>query len=428
MKLADTREFSGSSRSVSKFGSSLKAANTQELTRTESEVMRREIADKQFHINQFSKAAYELTEMCQGLQKLILDLEESTDEIFLSAEQRNPELLPSANELTYVIRKALTTLVSLHKDLANRFEADFARKAADAITEIKAKKTELEELKQSRKVLMHETEKLEKLADFQRAEKESLEIMSKSLQDQKCHSSIRMGNLLSSLQSQVDGVQKDVRVLASDIRVQEDQNDRIEKEACIPMPKRLADKIKGDSILTREIKELRKRVNRETVETDLAIEELAFVQREILRAEQMIARFKRNLTKEQQKHSDDVNNELRSFIETQREEFKRAIKNQKKRNAGLEKQRKELIEEEKMLTNLLSALEKQLQLNMQKLPSLAQLQRKMDLTESASKLAVMKGRRAPDDAEMRSIRKALMQLKSRKIVSKSVIVQAKSFH
>jgi hypothetical protein len=174
--------------------------------------------------------------------------------------------------------------------------------------------------------------------------------------------------------------------------------------------------------LNRRISELQKRLNREIEEKELAEAELVHVKFEIQRAEAMIHKFKASLTKEQQIAADNVNNSLKQFIEQQRADYKRAIANQRKRNLELEKQKAELIEEEKMLTGFLQSLEKQLQAQVGKLPSLAQLQHRLEPMTLPRRNPFLKQKRAPDDAEMRTVKKALIQLKAQKGAAKSVMV------
>jgi hypothetical protein len=212
---------------------------------------------------------------------------------------------------------------------------------------------------------------------------------------------------------------KEVRV---SLKVKEEAFAKFDRDVKAGVPKRVMDAVKDDIALRKRIAVLQVRLDRERQEKDLAHEELAHVKREIARAELMIEKFKSSLTPEQQVAADNVNDSLRVVIENQREEFKRAIANQRKRNLELEKQRQELVEEEKTLAGFLLTLEKQLQMEMVKLPSLAQLQHRLEVVPGPRRNPQVVGKRQIDDAEMRTVKKAIIQLKSQKAAAQSLMV------
>jgi chromosome segregation ATPase len=173
------------------------------------------------------------------------------------------------------------------------------------------------------------------------------------------------------------------------------------------------------------IDELAARMERETRERELAEQELRHVRAEIGRAQEMIQKFKDNLTAKRQRAADRVNGQLRAYIEQQRQDFQRAIANQRKKNSELERQRAELIEEEKLLGVVLQTLEKQLQAQMQKLPSLAQLQHGIDGMQPAKSDAAAKIRRGLEDGEIKGVKRQMLQLKSRSMRPRSLLAASR---
>jgi hypothetical protein len=264
--------------------------------------------------------------------------------------------------------------------------------------------------------------KLRRLADIQRQEKQSLQSISDSLDRQLAQSAKQREAETASVHEQIDAVRDSIRILQKSVRSKTDKVQKAEEDAQTKPPKRVISAVREDVDLNQRIAELQKRVDRETFERALSEEELEHVKGEIKRAEAMIDRFKASLTKNQQIAADAVNMRLKVFIEQQREDYRRAIANQRKRNMELEKQKTELIEEEKMLNGFLVSVEKQLQIQMSRLPSLAELQHRMDGGAAQRRSPPAKALRAPDDAEMRTIKKAIVQLKTRKGTSKSVLV------
>jgi chromosome segregation ATPase len=232
---------------------------------------------------------------------------------------------------------------------------------------------------------------------------------------------------VSGVREEIAAVREAMAALQGTVKTQKDKVARAEVEAQTPPKKRVVEAVKDDAGLSLKINALQRLLEREQAEHELAEAELAHVKGEIRRAHEMIDTFKENLTKEKQDNADDVNSRLKQFIEQQRDDYRRAIANQKKRNIELEKQKTELTEEERMLTGVLQGLDKQLQAQMQRLPSLAQMQQRGIGTSVQKRTTPGKAMRPLDDAEMRGIKKAILLLKTRKGVSRSVLVGSR-FH
>jgi hypothetical protein len=256
---------------------------------------------------------------------------------------------------------------------------------------------------------------------MQSKEKETIESMLQSLTDRR-RRSFREHEVESSVAREKSlTLSETMRDVQTALKTKREVFSKVERSFTPNPSKRACDAMKENIALNRRIIMLQKTLSREEWERDLADQELAHVKLEIQRAEAMIERFKESLTKDQQIAADSVNDNLKLSIEEQREDFKRSIANQRRRNLELEKQKTELAEEEKMLSGFLLTLEKQLQVQAQKLPSLAQLQHRLDGPARGRRTPLPKPRRMPDDLEMRNIKKAIVQVKSQK-KSKSVMI------
>jgi hypothetical protein len=399
----------------------------EEHQRAEIDLMKRDIADKDAQIVHLTHQTERLDTISGLFYDLIIDLEHCTGESFLAADQRPPNELPSAHGLFALLRRGLTTLVTLHTDMAKRFEDDFAQRAEAALRRVQSDESEISALRSDRLRIADSIVRLNRLASLERSERQSIEAMADSLSQRMAQSAKQRDAETGVVREQIAAVAESIASLEGAVRAKRERAAKAEEDAGTDSPKRVTDALKEDRELDLRIHELEKLVERERAERALSEAELVHVQGEIERAQEMIDTFKRNLTKEKQMSADAVNAKLKGFIEQQREEYRRAIANQRKRNTELEKQRTELTEEEKMLNGVLVSLEKQLQAQMQKLPSLAQLQQRGAIAGAQKRSMPAKAMRPIDDAEMRGIRKAIVLLKARKGVSKSVLVGSR-FH
>jgi chromosome segregation ATPase len=295
------------------------------------------------------------------------------------------------------------------------------------LRELEAKRAKINETKMQWATVMADVSRLHRLAAIERAEKQSVECIDRSLDAQKVASTQQLEQVAIETSEEVVAIEESMYNLQKEVRAKEEKCQKAEVQMQMQTPKLVMDAAKEEEFLNETIRDLRRCVEREMDERSLAEEELAHVKREIERAQEMIHKFKASLTKQQQDSADAVNDSLREFIEQQREEYRRAIANQRKRNMDLEKQKAELVEEEKLLTGLLQGLEKQLQAAMQRLPSLSELQHRTDGPGQARRSQLIKAKRAPDDGEMQTIKRQILQLKSRRRMARSVLA-ASRFH
>ncbi|OHT10757.1 hypothetical protein TRFO_19892 [Tritrichomonas foetus] len=412
---------SQSGENISAARSTLKITNRKNSTMprdgdhhfSEIEFIKRDIADKNQQIAHLNQRVEQFQQLAESLYKLIQDLETATSLSFINHDLPNP--FSSTHELVFVTRRALDQLLKIHKELPDRFEADFSKKATEIVGLINEKSNEIDKINEKRKLVENDIKDLERLAHIQETETNSLKQISETLEQQRVEIDETHKAEASVLQDQISSIRSSVKGLKQISKGKAEKNRKIERAAYQPLNKRTLDSIKEDIEIQEEIESLQKRINRELVEHEMTNAELELTRVDIERAKAVIEKFKKNLTKEQKDKSDRVNSHLKMVIEQQREDYKRAMKNQKKANVELDKQRTDLIEEERMLRNYLISLEKQLQAQMQKLPSLSVLQHRFEPISPQKRGSLSKSKqRAPDDAEMRTIKKAILRMQNRK--------------
>lgn len=394
---------------------------------SEIEIMKKDILDKDIQIAQYNKQIDNLAYISRELWKLLMDLEEASTSQFLSPEQHQESSIPTPHESVAILKKAINQIIILHQELPIRFEKDFSTKATKISKETDDKRREVEAVRAQRYQTQKEIKQLKRIAYIQTSEKDSLGKYCEELIEQKDANDRTQEMECNNIKEQIKQIRDNISELKQIAQAKDQKNQKVHKLANQTISKRVIDTIKEDADIELEIVELQTRMERETTEHDVTKEELEHTRNEIERGKKILEKFKKSLGQEQKDAADRINNALKQKITEQRDKYQRAIKNQKKRNNELEHQKADLIEEEKMLSNFLQSVEKQLQAQMQKLPSLAMLQHRLDPPKPTKNPAmVSKSRkRAPDDAEMRSIKKAMSKLQSRRMLAKSVIVQNK---
>lgn len=401
---------------------SLKPGELEHHLLLEIEFMKKDISDKNQQIANLKGKVEQFQKLTSDLYDLILDLENSTSMTFINSEQKQSNSIPS-RELVKITRQALTELIKIHNDMPIRFESDFSKKATFIVNEINQKSEKIDEINSEREKILEQAKKLERLAKIQEEEIESLKAINDALQEQKSTIDAQHMTQNAIIQDQIQILKSNVKGLKQVARAKEEKNQKTITIANLPLKKKTLDTIKEDIEIQEEIDQLQKRIDRELEEHQTTTDELEVTKVDIERAKAVIEKFKQSLTKEQKETADNINNKLKLMIEQQREDFKRSMKNQRKANAELEKQKADLIEEERMLRNYLQSLEKQLQIQSQRLPSLSVLQHRYEPENQRFKGALRRSKqRAPDDSEMRTIKKAIFRLQNRKLVSKSVLV------
>ena len=381
---------------------------------SEIDIIRRDIQEKDQQIKQRKKQVKKLNDTTADLKTLIHDLQVATGEELLTPDQKAQfdELEP--HECVAIVRKSIRVLVKIHSELGKRFEKDFAAKATEVVEEMKKIEEEIEDVKKRKESVKLNNARLTRFYEMNEKERESLDVISNRLKEQLENTDREARNRTIIAKEQLVKVRKESKEIRAATALKKQRNGQLLATVNAPLSKQLADSIKEDFHLTKEINNLQRLLEREYDEHSIAEEELEHTLSEIKCAKKVIEKYKLAHRPESMSRADQVNKSLRIQIEEQRDKSEWDIKNQVKRNKELERQKLELQEEESMLQHYLELVEKRLAAQMLKLPTLAQIQHRGEPEPRARVQTRKNKRREPDDLEMRTIKRAISQLQQQR--------------
>lgn len=352
----------------------------QSNPRRELDMMKREISTIEMQIENLQIEVSNLSNIRQDLKHLLLDLEYVTGEKYITSQNENNTSI----EFIHLLRKALEKLISLHNSLPERFETDFSKKAFDFDNELKSLQNEIEMNENLLSQYQQESQKLHRLVELNTKEKESLIIISESIQDSINQKRLERQSKALSMRDEINKLKQNYSTLLSSYNEQSKKNLKIQNRANAPTPKSILQMLSDDLDLNIELSDLQRRLDREINEHMSVKEELDHVYYEIKRAEDIILQFKEAYSGEEKAEAARINKKLRDILEKNRDEAPILIQRAIRKNKTLEKEIKELQEEESILKPYLASLEKKLSSQMLKLPSLAMLQHRGELSQKVS--------------------------------------------
>jgi hypothetical protein len=395
------------------------APRSDEHHRSEIEMMKRDNTEKEAQIADLQRTSARLQSLTKTLVALILDLEPAIGERLLPDDVRASDR-PSPHVLVSAIRAGIHRTVQLHAELPQRYEADFAAKAPAALAVLEAKLRATADVSRARLAMEEELRRVERQIALARAETESVGAIAGRLELQLAVSSAARERAAMATGRQIDAVRGAIAGVRESLPARAAALEKARHDAAVRPPRRALVAARDAPGLRGCIENARENIAREVAERDVVDEELVHVRQEIERAHAMINRFRASLTPAQQEAADATNAQLRHAIEAQREEFKHAIAVQKKKNQELERQKRELAEEEALLTSVMRGLEKKAQAQAHRLPSLAEVQQRQSGTAPPRRPTT--ALRPADDAEMRNVRKTMAQFRSQRVASKAALV------
>lgn len=388
---------------------------TQSNFGTDIDIMKRDIIDKDRQIDILTKKISSLNETCQDIRNLILYIEDSTDSQLFTKEQRDKLDGMTPHESIDVLKKALRTLIDLHKELPQRYEEDFSQKVQNIANEIDRSNNVINALRARHSDLIHQNTVLDRMIYMADTERQSLKYLSEHLNEEVVADDMNVQIYAAQAKDHCMKMRKAIQEIHKQTKELEAKNADIEAQINAPFTKRMRDNMKDDIELSNEINDLQRQLEREYNAHTLAQEELDHTLAEIDRANVVQMKFKRSHTKAEKTNAEKVNKDLRTFIHHQREDYAWKIKNQIKRNKELERQKVDLEEEESMLRPYLQIVEKKLAAQMQKLPTLATLQHRDEPLSIQKRNKTAKNKkREPDDAEMRNMKRTISKIKAQR--------------
>jgi hypothetical protein len=384
--------------------------------------MKRDVADKTTQIANLHKKIADANEVMHLLHTLILDLERATGERFLAPELRTLDVSGPPTELLSTLRRALARLVVLHKDLPRRFEDAYAIKVQLLLQSIADAHGKIGQVREKQDSLVADGNRFQRLASVQRIERDSVESICNSLSVSEIESRRHRDIELCVVSEKISTVREELRKLRKIVKGKRSVLEKAQETFNSEAPKRVLHAAKEGIQLRKRIEMLERHMERETGERLLVEQELAHVREDVEGATAVVAKFKDVLSHSNQFAADAINEGLKLVIEKQREQFNREIARQKRRNAELERMRADLVEEEKMLLSYLQSVDKQLQFQLQKLPTLSMLQHQRQQSNIPTRSTPGKAKTlGSEDSEMRTIRRAMGLLQGTSNLRKGMV-------
>ena len=390
-----------------------------EQSQKENERLKRDIFEKDSQIAHFEVQVKMFKECSQAIRKLISDLEASTGAEFLTKDQRkNFDHMPH-NEGILVIKKAMNYLIKEYEILPDKFSQEFAEKANKLGEELDRVEKNTKAVLLQKHQLQKDLKKLDRIISIDTSEKNSLQQIADSLQEQLNEQANDSKSHLTEHNAQLNKLRNEIQKTTMESLEQNTLNAQINQQLISPIPKRHRDMLKDDQELEAEYEKLTKYLEKERSEHNLTKKQLEHTNDEIARANETIQRYKANVNPDTMRYAASVNKSMRHYIRDQREEQKRKLLSQIKKNKDLERQINEMQEEQSMLIPYLAQVEKKLQAEMLKLPSLNDIQHR---NEPEPKRALTKlNKRELDDAEMKSVKRTITRMKAKRLRAKTAI-------
>ena len=385
----------------------------------ENERMRKDVAEKDAQIENFSAKVKISKDCSQGIRDLIMDLEESTGQEFLSKDQRETfEYMPH-NQGILVIKKGMDYLIKEYDSLTDKYYSVFEEKAHKITDEIDQIEKSTRAIIMQRMDIQKELAQLDRVISIHKKEKDSLDQLAQSLQMQLDEQNDASKAEISARNAQLAKLRHEIQSTTMESMTQDTVNSNINQQLLLPVPKRHRDMLNDDKELEAEAAKLEKYLEKERREHALTRAALDHTLNEIARANETIMRYKVNVNSDTMRYATYVNTTMREYIKFQREEQKRKLLAQIKKNKDLERQINEMEEEKSMLIPYLAQVEKKLAAEMLKLPSLTDIQRRNEPEPKKSLVKV--NRRELDDNEMRSVKRTITRIKQKRVRAKTAI-------
>ena len=384
----------------------------------ENERLQKDLQEKENYLSKLEGEVELLKECMVAFRKLISDVEISTGEDFLTREQKLNLANMPYNQAMTIIKSELVFLVKRQEELPKKYENQFIENVTKITDEIEAVEKKTQTLQKQRANITKRSKVFDRFIQISKSEKESLQRVVDSLETKIKTTTIENTKRTNNKTAELQSLKTSIIKANNDLEQEEQLNKTLSKTLNLPPKKTIVDMLNDDHDLTQICKTLQQKIEIERKDTNDVLAELAHTQNEIQRAKETIMKYQINVNNETRKYAINVNKDMRQFIQEQREEWDRKLLSQKKHNKDLERQILEMQEEQSMLQPFLVSLEKRLQQEMLKLPSLTDPnQRLAEMRRSGPIMRATK--RDMEDSEMRNVRKTLLQIKARRLRSQT---------
>ena len=400
-----------------------KSANTQLVTDSiktnspETEILKKDINEKDTYIQNLQVKVRLFKDTVQGFRDLIIDLERSTGSNFLSNTQRENLQNMTHNEAISIIRKAMDHIINKHNNLHQDFEKEFEIRANNLSDKMENARIDIQTMCKKREALYKEITRIDRMIKINNIEKQSLERISDSLLKQTEQNNNNTQQMIGSIRNHVRIIKNEIAHTRMESANREKKNMQMLVSINMPVNKRHKDMLKDDENMISEINKINKYLEKEINDHNRCKEELEHVKQEIKGVKEIIGKYKSYVNKHTMKNAIRTNRNFREFIAQSRVEAKKNLISVIKKNKDLERTINELKEEEGLLRPYLQSVEKKLQAQMLKLPTLTDLQHKSDI--KLKRPLTNRVRKDNDDPEVRAVKKTISEMKNKRIGAKT---------
>ena len=402
------------------------SANTQLVTDSiktnspETEILKKDINEKDTYIQNLQVKVRLFKDTVQGFRDLIIDLERSTGSNFLSNTQRENLQNMTHNETISIIRKAMDHIINKHNNLHQDFEKEFEIRANNLSDKMENARIDIQTMCKKREALYKEITRIDRMIKINNIEKQSLERISDSLLKQTEQNNNNTQQMIGSIKNHVRIVKNEIAHTRMESANREKKNMQMLVSINMPVNKRHKDMLKDDENMISEINKINKYLEKEINDHNRCKEELEHVKQEIKGVKEIIGKYKSYVNKHTMKNAIRTNRNFREFIAQSRVEAKKNLISVIKKNKDLERTINELKEEEGLLRPYLQSVEKKLQAQMLKLPTLTDLQHKSDI--KLKRPLTNRVRKDNDDPEVRAVKKTISEMKNKRIGAKTAFI------
>lgn len=403
-----------------------KSANTQLVTDSiktnspETEILKKDINEKDTYIQNLHVKVRLFKDTVQSFRDLIIDLERSTGSNFLSNTQRENLQNMTHNEAISIIRKAMDHIINKHNNLHQDFEKEFEIRANNLSDKMENARIDIQTMCKKREALYKEITRIDRMIKINNIEKQSLERISDSLLKQTEQNNNNTQQMIGSIKNHVRIVKNEIAHTRVESANREKKNMQMLVSINMPVNKRHKDMLKDDENMISEINKINKYLEKEINDHNRCKEELEHVKQEIKGVKEIIGKYKSYVNKHTMKNAIRTNRNFREFIAQSRVEAKKNLISVIKKNKDLERTINELKEEEGLLRPYLQSVEKKLQAQMLKLPTLTDLQHKSDI--KLKRPLTNRVRKDNDDPEVRAVKKTISEMKNKRIGAKTAFI------
>ena len=413
--------------------------NEPQLLKSEMEAYRRDILDKNAHIQKLTEKHEEYKLACNAIHNLILEFEKITRHKFFTKDQRAKNILITHFDYVKLIKESVSYILQRNDLLEEKFTQDFSKIAETSSDKLISIRNEFIKVRKKKEEWENLTKKMRRYYQINERERKSLQQIVNSLGQEKAEIDQSTQQAVSSFNIKMDKLQEERRSYQQQRKDNEKKytriiNKKIPELKLVQRKKQKNDTTIEDSLLQKAIQELSKRYFMESGLYDKTRTEYEYILSEVQRGKDHINRHRKALSNQEIEKAQKVNQDLKEYIDKERIEDKIKYDSQVKKNKELERTIKEHLEEQQMLKQYLSQLEKKIAIQASKLPSLqtaasATNPRYEDSSrtfQNQIQTTIKLGsRHRNDDIEMKLIKRAMSTISRKKQVSKMLNMPSK---